>query len=160
MEELLRRMQLLEQRGAYQPRVGQQGKPIVIQGPTVTTGAPTIAMRGSQPPQQQQQQQIIVRRRGRPKKKHPLVALRKLYAAQRRVTFKEVNKVSKERHAAFKKASKERNSKGDHRKAVAGNKKGSAEKLRDFKKGFPAAAKLKEVATIQSLIAKLKKPSF
>jgi hypothetical protein len=132
---------------------------MVIQGPTVTTTAPTAvgASRGQQ--QQQQQQQIVVRGK-RKKKVDPIHALRKIYNKQRKEVFGTVSKDKKQKISKFTERSKKESEPKVHRKQVSAYKKALLEKIRAFTKQFPPGNKIKETSTLRVLIAKLKTPSL
>jgi len=152
LDTLLKRLDLLEKRGHYQPRV----QPMVIQGPTVTTtSAPG---RGAMMMQQQQQQQGGKRKK---KKVDPIHALRKVYKAQRKTTFSAVSKTTKERITEFTKKSKAGAPDAKtHKQQTSEYKKKIREKHKAFRKQFPSAHKIKEIATLRALIERLKRPKF
>jgi hypothetical protein len=131
---------------------------MVIQGPTVTTTAPT-AVGASRGQQQQQQQQIVVRGK-RKKKVDPIHALRKIYNKQRKEVFGTVSKDKKQKISKFTERSKKESEPKVHRKQVSAYKKALIEKIRAFTKQFPPGSKIKEISTLRALIAKLKKPSL
>ena len=127
---------------------------------SAAAGAPSGAQ---QQAGQRQKQQIIIGRRPRRKRKPPSILgkLKKEYTAARKVTFKKIVHTKNERVKKFATQLKDSDEKkGIVRKRLSDYKKKLREAHVSYKQKFPPATKISEIATLKSLLAKLRKASF